>query len=89
MLIGSAPPQKLLKQKVQILTVLDILINKYKEQIKGLSIALVTNQTGIDKQGIPNYERLMELDDVHLKIGEWTGLEREQKLINSDGITLS
>ena len=67
MLIGSAPPQTLLKQKVQILTGLDILINKYKEQIKGLSIALVTNQTGIDKQGIPNYERLMELDDVHLK----------------------
>ena len=28
-------------------------------------------------------------DDVHLIIGEWTGLEREQKLINSDGITLS
>ena len=28
-------------------------------------------------------------NDVHLIIGEWTGLEREQKLINSDGITLS
>ena len=28
-------------------------------------------------------------DDIHLIIGEWTGLEREQKLINSDGITLS
>ena len=28
-------------------------------------------------------------DDVHLIVGEWTGLEREQKLINSDGITLS
>ena len=68
MLIGSAPPQTLLKQKVQILTGLDILINKYKEQIKGLSIALVTNQTGIDKQGIPNYERLMDIESVHLKI---------------------
>ena len=67
MLIGSAPPQTLLKQKVQILTGLDILINKYKEQIKGLSIALVTNQTGIDKQGIPNYERLMDIESIHLK----------------------
>ena len=28
-------------------------------------------------------------DDVHPIVGEWTGLEREQKLINSDGITLS
>ena len=68
MLIGSAPPQTLLKQKVQILTGLDILINKHKEQIKGLSLALITNHTGIDKNGIPNYKRLMELDDVHLKI---------------------
>ena len=67
MLIGSAPPQTLLKQKVQILTGLDILINKHKEQIKGLSIALVTNQTGIDKQGIPNYERLMDIESIHLK----------------------
>jgi uncharacterized protein YbbC (DUF1343 family) len=67
MFIGSAPPQTLLKQKVQILTGLDILINKYKEQIKGLSIALVTNQTGIDKQGIPNYERLMDIESIHLK----------------------
>ena len=67
MLIGSAPSQTLLKQKVQILTGLDILINKYKEQIKGLSIALVTNQTGIDKNGIPNYERLMNIESVYLK----------------------
>ena len=67
MLIGSAPSQALLKQKVQILTGLDILINKHKEQIKGLSIALVTNQTGIDKQGIPNYERLMDIESIHLK----------------------
>ena len=67
MLIGSAPPQTLLKQKVQILTGLDILINKHKEQIKGLSIALVTNQTGVDKQGIPNYERLMDIESIHLK----------------------
>ena len=27
--------------------------------------------------------------DLHPIVGEWTGLEREQKLINSDGITLS
>ena len=67
MLIGSSPSQTLLKQKVQILTGLDILINKHKEQIKGLSIALVTNQTGIDKQGIPNYERLMDIESIHLK----------------------
>ena len=67
MLIGSAPSQTFLKQKVQILTGLDILINKHKEQIKGLSIALVTNQTGIDKQGIPNYERLMDIESIHLK----------------------
>ena len=67
LLIGSAPSQTLLKQKVQILTGLDILINKHKEQIKGLSIALVTNQTGIDKQGIPNYERLMDIESIHLK----------------------
>ncbi len=67
MLIGSAPSQKLLRQKVQILTGLDILINKHGERIKGLSIALVTNQTGIDKNGIPNYERLMNIESVYLK----------------------
>ncbi len=27
--------------------------------------------------------------DIHPIVGKWTGLEREQKLINSDGITLS
>ena len=27
--------------------------------------------------------------DIHPIVGEWTGLEREQKLINSDGITLA
>ena len=67
LLIGSAPSQTLLKQKVQILTGLDILINKHKEQIKGLSLALITNHTGIDKQGIPNYERLMDIESIHLK----------------------
>lgn len=56
------------KNKTIILNGIDILLDKYHSKIKGFSLALVTNQTGIDKNGIPNFERLMELEDVHLKI---------------------
>ena len=38
------------------------------ELIQNKSIGLVTNQTGVDGNGKPNYERFMALDDVALKI---------------------
>ncbi|MBC8346436.1 MAG: DUF1343 domain-containing protein [Candidatus Marinimicrobia bacterium] len=47
---------------------LDILLNNRFELIKNKSVGLVTNQTGVDKNGIPNYKRFMALNDVDLKI---------------------
>ena len=54
--------------KVTVLTGLDVLLEKKIALIKGKAIALVTNQTGIDRYGIPNYKRLLALDDVYLKV---------------------
>ena len=54
--------------RVTVLTGLDVLLEKKIDLITGKSIALVTNQTGIDRYGIPNYKRLLALDDVHLKV---------------------
>ena len=54
--------------KVTVLTGLDVLLEKKIALLKGKAIALVTNQTGIDRYGIPNYKRLLALDDVYLKV---------------------
>ncbi|MGY8780853.1 MAG: exo-beta-N-acetylmuramidase NamZ family protein [Fidelibacterota bacterium] len=47
---------------------LDVLLDEKLSLIKGKSIGLVTNHTGIDGNGIPNYERFMAINDVDLKI---------------------
>ena len=47
---------------------LDVLLDDRLELIQNKSIGLVTNQTGVDGNGTPNYERFMTLDDVTLKI---------------------
>ena len=49
-------------------TGLDVLLEKYTESLNGRTIALVTNHTGIDKKGVPNYKRIMALDNVNLKV---------------------
>ena len=49
-------------------TGLDVLLKKHTDSLTGKSIALVTNHTGIDKMGVPNYKRIMALDDVDLKV---------------------
>ena len=48
-------------------TGLDNLLDHNLDKIRGKEIALVTNQSGVDKKGIPNYQRLMAIDEVHLK----------------------
>ncbi len=53
---------------VSVSTGLDMFMENNLDLIKGKSIGLVTNMSGIDKNGIPNYKRLMEYDDVNLKI---------------------
>ena len=55
-------------EKIHVLTGLDVLLEKKKNVIQGKSIALVTNHSGIDRFGIPNYKRLMTMDDVDLKV---------------------
>ena len=47
---------------------LDVLLSERMELIKGKSIGLVTNNSGLDKKGIPNYKQLMKIKDVDLKI---------------------
>ena len=53
---------------VTVLTGLDVLLEKKIALITGKAIALVTNQTGIDRYGIPNYKRLLALDEIYLKV---------------------
>ena len=48
--------------KVHVLTGLDVLLDRKVELIQGKSVALVTNHTGIDKMGIPNYKHLISVD---------------------------
>jgi len=62
--IITTPPS----DKVTVLTGLDVLLEKKIALITGKAIALVTNQTGIDRYGIPNYKRLLALDDIYLKV---------------------
>ena len=55
-------------EKVPVLTGLDVLLEKKQNLIQGKSIALITNHSGIDRFGIPNYKRLMAMDNVELKV---------------------
>ena len=57
-----------LVEKISVLTGLDILLRDHTELIEGKSIALVTNQTGIDHDGVPNYKRLMAIEKVNLQV---------------------
>tara|TARA_Y100000590_G_scaffold463798_1_gene631500 strand:- start:3793 stop:5043 length:1251 start_codon:yes stop_codon:yes gene_type:complete len=57
-----------LVEKISVLTGLDILLRDHMELIEGKSIALVTNQTGIDHDGVPNYKRLMAIEKVNLQV---------------------
>jgi len=47
---------------------LDILLSEKMELINGKSIGLVTNNSGLDHKGIPNYKQLMKRKNVDLKI---------------------
>lgn len=49
-------------------TGLDILFESYIDSLKGKAIALVTNNTGVDRNGVPNYKRIIGLDGVNLKV---------------------
>jgi len=52
----------------KVRTGLDVLLETRLDDIKGKSIALVTNKSGVDHQGRPNYERLLDLPGVNLKM---------------------
>jgi len=47
---------------------LDVLLSERLDLISNKSIGLVTNHTGVDGNGTPNYKRFMTLNDVDLKI---------------------
>ena len=76
--------------KVNIKTGLDILLDKKQHLIIDKKIALVTNQTGVDQNGIANYKRLMELKKTNLKVvfSPEHGLfgETDSKVTYDDGI---
>ena len=55
-------------EKIHVLTGLDVLLEKKQYVIQGKSIALVTNHSGIDRFGTPNYRRLMAMENVDLKV---------------------
>tara|TARA_A100001037_G_scaffold299585_1_gene325450 strand:- start:12548 stop:13822 length:1275 start_codon:yes stop_codon:yes gene_type:complete len=76
--------------KVNIKTGLDILLDKKQHLIIDKNIALVTNQTGVDQNGIANYKKLMELKKTNLKVvfSPEHGLfgETDSKVTYDDGI---
>ena len=47
---------------------LDVLLSEKMELISGKTIGLVTNNSGLDNKGIPNYKKLMNIKDIDLKI---------------------
>ena len=55
-------------EKLNVLNGIDVLLEKKLHFIKSRKIALVTNHSGVDKNSIPNYKRLMEIEDVELKV---------------------
>jgi len=55
------------KHSSQVQTGLDILINERLDLIKGKKIGLVTNHTGVDRNGQPNYELFLSLKNIYLK----------------------
>jgi len=57
-----------LTEKIKVLNGIDVLLEKKLHFIQSRKIALVTNHSGIDKNSIPNYKRLMEVKDVELKV---------------------
>lgn len=52
----------------KVLAGLDVLLDYRLDEIEGKSIGLVTNQSGVDHDGRPNFERLLALEKVNLKI---------------------
>ena len=57
-----------ISEKITVLNGIDVLLEKKLHFIQSRKIALVTNHSGVDKNSIPNYKRLMEIDDVELKV---------------------
>ena len=82
------------KYEHQVQTGLDVLINEKLEIIKGKKVGLVTNHTGVDRSGKPNYEILMLLSDVDLQAifapehGFFGNVSRGQKVddLKQDGL---
>ena len=82
------------KYEHQVQTGLDVLINEKLEIIKGKKVGLVTNHTGVDRSGKPNYEILMQLSDVDLQAifapehGFFGNVSRGQKVddLKQDGL---
>lgn len=60
--------RKPISEKITVLNGIDVLLEKKLYFIQSRKIALVTNHSGVDKNSIPNYKRLMEIDDVELKV---------------------
>ena len=60
--------RKPISEKITVLNGIDVLLEKKLHFIQSRKIALVTNHSGVDKNSIPNYKRLMEIDDVELKV---------------------
>ena len=58
--------RKPISAKITVLNGIDVLLEKKLHFIQSRKIALVTNHSGVDKNSIPNYKRLMEIDDVEL-----------------------
>tara|TARA_B100001287_G_scaffold199668_1_gene169092 strand:+ start:1269 stop:2519 length:1251 start_codon:yes stop_codon:yes gene_type:complete len=57
-----------INEKLDVMNGIDVLLNEKLHFIKSRKIALVTNHSGIDKNSVPNYKRLMQIEGVELKV---------------------
>ena len=89
-----------IKEKLKVLNGIDVLLEKKLHFIKSRKIALVTNHSGVDKNLVPNYKRLMGIEDVELKVifspehglfgeseaGEKINYSKIEKLLNDNNV---
>lgn len=65
-LFGANPSQNQLieQNRIQVITGLENLLQNHTEKIQGKCLGIVTNHTGVDDYGVPNWIRLRELQNV-------------------------
>ena len=65
---SSVPRNNPAPSPSKVIVGLDVLLDEQQDLISGKKIGLVTNHTGVDKNGTANYDRLLALNNIDLKV---------------------